>query len=307
MVIKLERPLQIGMIGLDTSHVSIFAALLHRHQAADTTSSLCGITIGCAYPGGSSRMELSYSRVERYRDELIREYGVPMLGSIEAVAEAADAIMIESVDGSTHLEQFSKVAPYGKPVFIDKPFTTCLADARAIVALAKRYSVPIMSASSLRYASALTDALERVGQGDIIGADVYGPMPFVQGQEDYFWYGIHTVEMLFAIMGYGCRQVHTICSGDHEVIAGIWGDGRIGAVRGRRQRGSFGALIHRERGSDHVDIQPGGKPYYESLLEQAAHFFRKGISPVAPEESLEVIGFVEAANRSRETGRPYDL
>lgn len=306
MVIKLERPLQIGMIGLDTSHVSIFAALLHRHQAADA-SCLHGITIGCAYPGGSSRMELSYSRVDRYKNELIQEYGVPMLGSIEAVAEAADVIMIESVDGSTHLEQFSKVAPYGKPVFIDKPFATCLADARAIVALAEHYSVPIMSASSLRYASALTDALKRVGHGDIIGADVYGPMPFVHGQADYFWYGIHAAEMLFAIMGHSSCQVHTLCRGGHEVMTGTWADGRIGVVRGRQQGGSFGAVIHRERGSDHVGIHPGGKPYYESLLEQVVHFFRKGISPVAPEETLAVISFLEAANRSRETGMPYDL
>ncbi|WHX47130.1 Gfo/Idh/MocA family oxidoreductase [Paenibacillus woosongensis] len=295
------------MIGLDTSHVSIFAVLLHRHQAEDSSSCLRGITIGCAFPGGSSRMELSYSRVDRYEGELIREYGVTMLSSIEAVAEAADVIMIESVDGSTHLEQFSKVAPYGKPVFIDKPIATCLTDARAIVALAERYRVPLMSASSLRYASALTESLEHTGHGDVIGADVYGPMPFVQGQADYFWYGIHTVEMLFAIMGQGCRQVHTTCSGNHEVITGTWADGRIGVVRGRRQGGSFGAVIHRERRSDHVGIQPGGKPYYESLLEQVVYFFRGGISPVAPEETLAVISFIEAAHRSKETGKPYDL
>ncbi|MFD3257444.1 Gfo/Idh/MocA family protein [Paenibacillus lentus] len=306
MVIKLERPLQIGMIGLDTSHVSIFAKLLDRHRT-DPSSCLAGTVVGCAYPGGSSRMELSYTRVEQYKNELVEKYGVQMLGSIEEVAEASDAIMIESVDGSTHLEQFSKVVPFGKPVFIDKPFATSLADASEIVALSERYHVPIMSSSSLRYSAALTDALQHSEQGDIIGADVCGPMPFVQGQPGYFWYGIHAVEMLFAIMGRNCRQVHTICSGEREMITGVWADGRIGTVRGRRQGGSFGALIHRERGNGYVDIQTAKKPYYESLLEQVIDFFRTGRSPLDPKETLEVIGFVEAANRSREMGKACSL
>nr|WP_246021431.1 Gfo/Idh/MocA family oxidoreductase [Paenibacillus lentus] len=293
--------LQIGMIGLDTSHVSIFAKLLHRDEA-EPSSRLFGATVGYAYPGGSSRMELSYSRVDRYRNELVSQYGVQMLDSIEAVAEASDAIMIESVDGSTHLEQFRIVAPYGKPVFIDKPFTTSLEDAYEILALAERNKVTIMSSSSLRYAEALTNAVQLEELGEIIGADVRGPMPFVQGQADYFWYGVHSVEMLFAIMGQGCRKVHTICSGDHEVIIGCWSDGRIGTVRGRRQGGGFGAVIHRHRGSDYVDIQTGSKPYYESLLEQVIDFFRTGHSPVSLKETLEIIGFLEAANRSRETG-----
>lgn len=305
-MIELKRSLQIGMIGLDTSHVSIFAKLLHRDRA-EPSSRLYGTTIGYAFPGGSSRMELSYSRVDRYRNELIRQYGVQMLNSIEAVAEASDAIMIESVDGSSHLEQFRIVAPYGKPVFIDKPFTTSLEDAYEVFALAERNKVPVMSSSSLRYAAALTIATQQEERGEIIGADVRGPMPFVQGQPDYFWYGIHTVEMLFAIMGQGCREVHTICTGEHEVIIGCWSDGRIGTVRGRRQGGSFGAVIHRQRGSDYVDIQAGNKPYYESLLEQVIDFFRTGHSPISLKETLEVIGFVEAANRSRETGKTSTL
>lgn len=305
-MIKLERPLQIGMIGLDTSHVSIFAKLL-EHYRTEPSSCLAGTMLGCAYPGGSSRMELSYTRVEQYKNELVQKYGVQMAGSIEEVAAASDAVMIESVDGSTHLEQFRKVAPFGKPVFIDKPFATSLADAYEIVDLSERYDVPLMSSSSLRYAEALTNALQHGEQGEIIGADVYGPMPFVQGQPGYFWYGIHAVEMLFAIMGRNCRQVQTVCSGEHEMIAGTWEDGRIGTVRGRRQGGSFGALLHRESGRDYVDIQAASKPYYESLLEQVIDFFRTGRSPVDLKETLEVIGFVEAANKSRETGRACSL
>ncbi len=246
-------------------------------------------------------MELSYSRVDRYRNELVQQFGVQMLDSIEAVAEASDAIMIESVDGTTHLEQFRRVAPYGKPIFIDKPFTTSLEDAYEIFSLSERNKVPVMSSSSLRYAAALTNALQREEQGEIIGADVRGPMPFVQGQPGYFWYGVHTVEMLFAIMGQECRQVHTICSGEHEMIIGCWSDGRIGTVRGRRRGGSFGAVIHRQSGSDYVDIQ-AGSTYYESLLEQVIGFFHTGHSPVSLKETLAVIGFVEAANRSRQTG-----
>jgi hypothetical protein len=41
----------------------------------------------------------------------------------------------------------------------------------------------------------------------VIGAESYGPMTMVVMQPGFFWYGIHSVDMLFAILDEGCRQV----------------------------------------------------------------------------------------------------
>ena len=48
---------------------------------------------------------------------------------------------------------------FKKPTFIDKPFTTTVADAQAIINLAAKAGVPIMNASSLRYVDNFPAAL----------------------------------------------------------------------------------------------------------------------------------------------------
>lgn len=60
------------------------------------------------------------------------QYGINIAASIEEVAQQSDAILLTSVDGRIHLEQFALLAPFGKPVFIDKPFETSYRDARKL-------------------------------------------------------------------------------------------------------------------------------------------------------------------------------
>lgn len=297
--------LRIGMIGLDTSHCIAFTKLLNDPS---NEFHVPGGKVVVAYPGGSPDFELSASRVEGYTKDLNENYGVKIVDSPEAVAEESDAILLESVDGRVHLEQFSRIASYGKPVFIDKPFAVSSADAKEIVALAKKNNVPLLSSSALRYAEGLSERLNDDALGDIISADTFGPMAIVPTQPGFFWYGIHSVEMIFAALGKGCVSVRTISSEDHDVIVGEWADGRIGTVRGNRKgNNKFGGTIHREKGSSFVDVYANPKPYYASLLERVMKLFQNGEEDIDIEETLEVIRFIEAANESRETGKVVKL
>lgn len=297
--------IKIGMIGLDTSHVVAFAKLLND---ASSPYHVAGGKVVVAFPGGSPDFQLSISRVEGFTNQLRDEFGVKIVDSPEAVAQESDAILLESVDGRVHLEQFRQIAPFGKPVFIDKPFAVSSQDAREIVRLAGQHGVPLMSASSLRYAEALKEAIGDGELGAIIGADAYGPMAIEPTQPGLFWYGIHSVEMLYAALGPGCVHVVASTTEDHDVVVGQWKDGRIGVVRGNRKGNSkFGAVIHREKGSSFVDVYSNPKPYYASMLEDIMDMFRTGKPKLAQEETLEIIRFIEAANESRETGRKVNL
>jgi predicted dehydrogenase len=293
--------IRIGIIGLDTSHVTAFTKLLNDPSDPHHVS---GGRVVVAFPGGSSDFELSFSRVEGYSRQLSEQFGVAIVDTLEAVAEQSDAILLESVDGRVHLEQFKKVAPYGKPVFIDKPFALNSADAHTMIDLASQHNVPLMSCSALRYAEALTTALNQTEQGAIFGADCYGPMPLQPTQPGLFWYGIHTVEMLFAILGKGCVHVTATSNDDQDVAVGVWEDGRIGIVRGNRKgNNSFGALVHREKGTQFVDANASAKPYYASLLEHIMAMFTTAQPPVDLQETWQIIRFIEAANESRLTGK----
>src|SRR5690606_19431719 len=95
--------IKIGMIGLDTSHVIAFTKLLndskHDHYVP-------GGEVVIAFPGGSDDMEFSYSRVKGFTSEMRDDFGIKIVQTPEEVAEVCDAILLESVDGRVHLEQF---------------------------------------------------------------------------------------------------------------------------------------------------------------------------------------------------------
>ena len=291
--------LKIGMIGLDTSHVVAFTELLNdaRHPYH-----VPGGQVVAAFPGGSPDFELSASRVEGFTAKLRDEFGVSIVDSPEAVAEASDAVLLESVDGRVHLEQFRRIVSYGKPVFIDKPLAVRSDEANEIYRLAEQHGVPVMSSSALRYAEALTAAVADDSLGGVIGADVFGPMAIQPTQPGLFWYGIHMADMLFTVLGGDCVEVSATTTEQHDVVVGTWADGRIGTIRGNRSgNNKFAASLHREQGSVFVDVSTHPKPYYASLLERIMEMFTTGVPPIRPEETLRLIRFLEAANESRET------
>ena len=294
---------KIGIIGLDTSHVIAFAKIL---QDPANEYHIPGFELTAAFPGGSPDMEASRSRVQGYTDELRNEYGVVMKDTIAEVAGAVDAILLESVDGRVHKDQFAELAPFGKPVFIDKPLATSVADALAIAQLARQHSVPVMTSSALRYSEPFQAALQ--AEGEPFGIDCSGPMAIQPPQPGVFWYGVHTTEMLFTALGPDCLQVQAQTNDDHDVLVGTWRDGRLGTLRGNRVGSNqFSALLHFTDGIRFVDVASSAKPFYASLLEQITQFFLSGQSPIPLWDSLQIVNFMESANESRITGRPVPL
>ena len=115
------KPFRIGMIGLDTSHVTEFTKLINDAQKN------YGCKVVAGYPGGSADIEASASRVQGFTAEMKDKYGVEIVGTIEELCQKVDGVMLESVDGRPHLEQVRPVLAAKKPVFIDKPVAGSLA------------------------------------------------------------------------------------------------------------------------------------------------------------------------------------
>ncbi|GGG19521.1 Gfo/Idh/MocA family protein [Paenibacillus abyssi] len=289
--------LRIGIIGTDTSHAAAFTRLLNDPSDPHHVP---GGKVIAAFPGGSPDFPLSINRVEAYMEKLRSEYGVQATESPEDVAAQCDAILLEAADGRVHLELFKRIASYGKPVFIDKPLALTTRDAGEMLTIAAEQGIPVMSCSALRYAEQLTAVLEQNGRTGILGTDVYGPMSVEPTQGHYFWYGIHSVEMLYAVMGPGCVELTAVSNDNHDLITAVWEDGRIATVRGSRAGNPrFGAFIHREHETAVVDIGAGTTPFYASLLQQVMSFFRKCQPPLDWSETLEIISFLQAAEKSR--------
>ncbi len=103
-----------------------------------------------AYPYGSADIESSASRIPKYITE-VKELGVEVVDSIASLLSKVDCVLLETNDGRLHLEQAVEVFRAGKPVFIDKPAGSNLAEVVAIYQAAEHYGVPVFSSSSLRF------------------------------------------------------------------------------------------------------------------------------------------------------------
>src|ERR1051326_5372949 len=106
--------LRIGMIGLDTSHVTAFTAVLND---PNNPNHIPGARVVAAFKGGSPDIEASASRVEGYTRELREKYGVTIYDSIEELCRNVDAVMLESVDGRPHLAHARPGIRARKPLY----------------------------------------------------------------------------------------------------------------------------------------------------------------------------------------------
>ncbi|MFA6104288.1 MAG: Gfo/Idh/MocA family oxidoreductase [Victivallaceae bacterium] len=294
--------LKIGMIGLDTSHCPAFVKLLNDPA---NEFHISGAKVVKAFPGGSKDFSLSHSRVGQFTEEL-KALGIQICDSLEETAKDMDAFFLESVDGRQHLEQFKVLAKFGKPVFIDKPLACSFEDAKAIAEIARAKNVPVVTASAIRFAKGIGDLLEA---GEVVqSCEAFGPMALLADYRDYFWYGIHSAEVLYAMMGKGCKTVQTFNTEKIDVIVGIWEDGRIGTLRGNRTgANNFGCVVTTDKTAK-AGFASGDIPYYALMLKKVIPFFQNGQSPVCMEESLEVIAFLEAASQSRANGgKPVNI
>ena len=290
------KPLRAGIIGLDTSHVVAFTKLLNDPKA---TGDLAGIRVVAAYPGGSPDVASSRDRVEGFTRQLRDEFGVEIIGSIDALLAKVDVVLLESVDGRPHLAQVEPVLKAKKPVFIDKPVAGSLADALKIYALAEKYGTPCFSSSSLRFSPSIRALKTDPKVGDVLGCDAFGPCSLEEHHPDLFWYGVHGVESLFTVMGRGCVSVTRVRTEGTELVVGTWEGGRIGTFRGIRQgKADYGALAFGSKGI----VYASGYGGYEPLLVEVCKFFRTGRPPVEAEETLEIFAFMEAADESKRQG-----
>jgi hypothetical protein len=290
------KPLKVGIIGLDTSHVVVFT---NAFNGPKPRPEFAGVRVVAAYPGGSEDVESSRTRVKGYTKDLKEKFGVEIVDSIDALLPKVDVVLLESVDGRPHLEQVKPVLKAGKPVFIDKPVAGSLADAIQIYDLAKQYKVPVFSSSSLRFAADVAAMKKNEKLGALVGCMTYGPCSLEEHHPDLFWYGVHGVEILYALMGTGCDTVARTKTKDTDVVTGVWKDGRVATFRGLRAgKSDYGMVVF---GSKAIEAQKINHSY-DPLLMEIVQFFRGGKAPVSAEETVEMFAFMEAADESKRNG-----
>ncbi|HTI90200.1 MAG TPA: Gfo/Idh/MocA family oxidoreductase [Puia sp.] len=282
---------RVGVIGLDTSHA---LEVVKELNAAVPAQEYLGYRVVAAYPKGSLDIESSVRRIPGYTEE-VKKLGVEIVDGVGALLEKVDVVMLETNDGRWHLEQGLQVMKAGKPVFIDKPLAASLADVFTIFEAAEHYKVPVFSASSLRYISGAAE-INNGSIGKVLGVDAFSPANLERTHPDLFWYGVHGVEILYTIMGTGCKEVKRVSTTDTEFVVGTWADTRVGTFRGTRTGlHTYGGTVFGEKANAVLGPFGGYKPLFLEII----HFFETGRPPVSAAETQEIYVFMEAADESK--------
>ncbi|HEX2033182.1 MAG TPA: Gfo/Idh/MocA family oxidoreductase [Chloroflexota bacterium] len=294
--------LKFGIVDCDTSHVVAFTQRLnHLEIAADHW--VHGAEVVAAVPMPSL---VSPERVPRFVEQL-RRYGVQILERPEDLLGKVDAVLVEANDGMVHRERALPFIEAGLPVFVDKPFACSVADARAIVAAARRRQVPLLSSSSLRWDLPVQDVLARREElGRVTGADAFAPGAQHPRNPGFFHYGVHAVELVYTLMGTGCRRVRCVRTDGADVALGEWADGRLATVRAVRDgahRIGFTAITEQQV------VQGTSSGYgYREQLQRIVRMCQTGEWPLPEAALVEPVAFQEAALLSMDRdGAPVEL
>ncbi|HEU4610375.1 MAG TPA: Gfo/Idh/MocA family oxidoreductase [Chitinophagaceae bacterium] len=291
---------RVGIIGLDSSHSVAFTQMLN---AAGSDTRYNGYKVTAAYPYGSRAIESSFQRIAGYTAQ-VKSMGVTVCDSLDGLLEQVDCVLLETNDGRLHPDQASQVFESRKPVFIDKPLGADLKQVEAVFTSAEKFGSTFFTSSALRYTNAIT-ALRSNGLEKIKGVSTFSPCTVEKSHEDLYWYGIHGVEMLIALMGAGCATVQAAHTENTDFATGIWEDGRVGTFRGMRDGfNTFGGTAFTQAGIIPLDDFQG----YEGLLQAITGYFASGKVPVPLQETKEIYAFMSAFQQSRKKGgKPVKL
>jgi virulence factor len=289
--------IRLGILDFDTSHVVEFTKRLN-HIDIDEDQWVEGAKVVAGVPG---RSQFAPENVPKYTEQ-VKKLGVPLFDDAAELFGKVDAVLIEANDGSVHRERAVAFLEKGVPTFVDKPFACSVSDARAMVDIAERKHVPLMSSSSLRYAPEVVEAKDGKGPaGAVLGVVAYGPGSLHPRNPGLFNYGIHTVEMVYTLMGPGCQQVTCLSRPGADVVTGVWSDGRLATVRSLRSgRYEFGFTLFGSKAASAQTVE--SKYAYRDLLKQVVRMFETRQLPIDLRETQEIVAFIEAANRSADGG-----
>jgi len=285
------RDLRAGIIGTDTSHVPQFTKTFASRPE-------WRIKVVAAYKGGSPDLPISANRLEGFARTISQDHGVELVDSIDALLARVDVVLLESVDGRPHLAQVTPVLKAGKRVFIDKPLAADLADARRIVELSKNTGTPVFSASSVRYHPDLARLRANAGVGKVTRVDATYVLNKIEFHPDLFYYGIHGVEALYAVMGPGCTSLSRRVTAESDVTTCRWRDGRIGVYHGLPKADPARPLLTVTGETGKASTTDAAS--YDGIVRVIAEFFHTGRPPVDAAETIEVFEFMTAADRSKE-------
>lgn len=208
---------EIGLVGLDSSHPEAFADVLSERDDA---------TVAAVWDGGAVRSD-------EYAEEFCERHGANRYDDPAEMARAVDGAMVLTVDWDTHASLAEPFLAAGIPTFVDKPLAGSLADVEAIVDAARDSGAGLAGGSALPFHPAVSALAAGEGPRTV----------YCAGYGDPFFYGVHPVDVVRALVGADWTSVDPR-SEPGQAVGARFEDGSAATVRfdGSEDDASFGVL-----------------------------------------------------------------
>ena len=233
--------------------------------------------------------------------------------TFEEVSDGVDMVYIADCtgEGEDHLKLATPSLQKRVPTFVDKPFAYDVADAQAMVRLAKRRKTPVMSLSMLRVVPHATRFRNRFTElGEVEFGIVKGGGSRMDGH-------VHAISLAQHLFGPGVESVE--CMGKtplgyvHLDYGGKPHRPPAGVVLNCRSGGSYHcamyASAYSSQGAIHSpDIGDFVFPWgAAAILKVAKKMVQTGKPPVSYDEMIECIAVASAARLAQKRGKPVSL
>lgn len=167
--------IDIGLVGLDTSHAEKFAELLRDRDDTIVTG---------VWDGGDVR---DGRFVARFCDE----YETTLYDEPTGMIDDIDAVMVLTVNWDLHRPIAERFLEAGVPTFIDKPIAGTVMEIESVHRTAKREQTPLFGGSAVPYHPSLETMQADNDVHDLFSAGFNSP----------FYYGVHLTDTVRRICG----------------------------------------------------------------------------------------------------------
>ncbi len=224
-------------------------------------------------------------------EDWCKERGIRRHTDPAAFLDAVDAIMVIGADDA-RLHNKIAVMPLqsGKPTFVDKTFAPDTASGKRLFALAREYGTPVFSTSAQRYCPSITAYRSAHPKPRFVST--VGPHSLDN-------YAVHQFEPMVALMGVGVQRVKAFEAGENVTQLMLdWGDGRMASfLQSPNPWAEFNFMVSDGKNGARL----ASEDFYIPTMKAILDFFATGQSPVAEEETLEVLALIDAARTARQT------
>ena len=188
---------------------------------------------------------------------------------VELVKEC-DAIHVEHADTRLVFELAQPALEAGKPTFINRPFTSTIADAEEAVRLARSYDAPLMCASSLEFGDDVVDMQQFIiDKGPLRAYEAYCCEPH------FTWHFPHCINYAHAALGGGMDTAYF--AGDFVMDLHSW------TMEHKVLGATLSVITYKPRdgqppivGMNHIGMHPGGYHIDVYAAQENKNFILKG-------------------------------